>query len=71
MSTTRFFFDSVSDAAAALLTVIEDARQSEHFYHFGSLSADQVYDSGLLLVGAVDEVAAKLEQMDGAVRYND
>lgn len=71
MSTSRFFFDSVSDAATALVTVLEDARVSKHFYQFGALSADQVFDSGLLLVGTIDEVAAKLENIDGAIRYND
>lgn len=68
--TSRVLFDSLADAAAGLLIVLDDARTTKHHYQFGSLSAEQVYASGLLLIGEVDEVLEKLDQLPGTSRYD-
>lgn len=70
-STSRFFFDSLSAAAQGLLTVVLDARETPHFYSFGSLSAKQVLKSGLLLEGQIDAIAYRLEQVPGTIRHNE
>ena len=71
-TTTRFFFDSVYSAAEGLMTVLTDARTDDSStYEFGFLSAQQVFQSGLLLTGRISKVAAKLEQVPGAVRHDE
>lgn len=70
-TSARFFFDSLAGAVEALLVVLEDARETEYSYRFGSLSADQVFASGLMLIGEIGEVASKLEQIEGTTRYDD
>jgi hypothetical protein len=70
-TSSRFLFNSLEGAVEALLTTLEDARETVFDYSFGSLSADQVYASGLILIGEIDEIADKLEQIDGATRYDD
>lgn len=67
----RYLFDSLDAAVEGLLTVLEDARETVFDYGFGSLSADQVYASGLVLVGEIDEVMHKLDQVPGSIRYLD
>lgn len=71
MATTRFFFENLETAALGLITVLEDARTTKTVYSFGSLSADQVLASGLLLVGDIEEVASKLESISGALRHDE
>lgn len=67
----RFFFDSIGIAALALLEVLEDARETKKWYEFGGLSADQIYQSGLVISGDIDEIATKLENIAGVTRYDD
>lgn len=69
--TSRFYFDSLQAAALGLVTVLEDARSTEATYSFGSLSADQVYASGLIVTGDIEGIAAKLEQLEGAIRHDE
>lgn len=66
--TARFYFDSIETAARALILVLEDARVTTAKYGFGTLSADQVLASGLLLVGDIESIASRLERLDGAFR---
>lgn len=68
---TRLFFDSEGGAAEALLVVLEDARETDFSYSFGSLSVDQIVESGLVLFGEIDDVLAKLDAIPGITRYDD
>lgn len=68
---SRIMFDSLESAVEGLLIVLEDARETVFNYSFGSLSTEQVYASGLMLIGEIEEVAAKLEQIEGTTRYDD
>lgn len=68
---TRIMFDTLESAVEGLLVILEDARETVFDYRFGSLSAEQVYASGLMVIGEAEEVARKLEQIDGATRYDD
>lgn len=70
-TTTTFHFDSLEAAAGGLLEVIQDARYTKTFYKFGGLTAQQVLSSGLRLSGDISEVASKVENIPGAVRYDD
>ena len=56
----RFFFDSLDVAVEALVIVLEDARETDKEYSFGSLSAQQVLASGLVLVGDAKHLSDKL-----------
>jgi hypothetical protein len=67
----RFFFDSVQSAAQALEIVLLDARSTPRNYRITGLSAQQILQSGILLAGELDEVAAKLKTVPGAVWYNE
>lgn len=58
----RFFFSSLEDAAQALLTVLTDAQSTSVYYQIGGLSASSVLSSGLLLLGDIDAVVAKVEK---------
>lgn len=68
---SRIMFDSLEAAVEGLLLTLEDARETVFTYSFGGLSAEQVYASGLMLIGEIEEVATKLEQIEGATRYDD
>lgn len=70
-TSTRFYFDTLEAAAQALLTVVLDARSSEHEYRFGGLSANSLLTSGLILEGDIEEVAAKVEKVSGSSRWDD
>lgn len=70
-TTVRFYFDAIGTAAEALIVVLKDARVTKAFYTFGSLSAQQVLESGLVLSGETTAVAAKLEQLPGATRHDE
>ena len=65
----RVMFSDLAAAVEGLLTVIEDAEVTDKDYSFGPLSAGKVQNSGMLLIGDVDEVAVKLDKIDGATRY--
>lgn len=67
----RYFFDSLETAVEALLMVLEDARTTNLSYSFGSLSAQQVFSSGLMLVGEVEVICLKLDMLSGATRYEE
>ena len=67
----RFFFSDLPDAALGLLTVLEDARVTKRLYSFGSLTADQVLVSGLLVTGEVDEIDRQLSALPGVVRQEE
>lgn len=68
---TRFLFDSYLAAVEALITVLEDARSTEAEYEFGGLSAQAIRTSGLTLVGDIEDIARRLENIAGAARYDD
>lgn len=68
---SRFFFDTIGTAALALLEVLEDARETKKWYEFGGLGAEQIYTSGLVISGEIEEIAAKLEKIPGVTRYDD
>ena len=67
----RFYFDTPVAAAAGLLAVLLDARQTERKYRFGGLDKDVIYTSGLLIEGDVQEIAAKVAALPGAVRQDE
>lgn len=67
----RFYFDTVSAAAAGLLTVLLDARTTDRTYRFGGLDKDVIFASGLLIEGEIEDVAAKVEAIPGAVRQDE
>jgi hypothetical protein len=68
--TARFFFDSFLGAVDALEVVLRDARDTNKLYSFGPLSADQVFRSGLLLVGDAEDVASKVDKLGSNIRYD-
>jgi hypothetical protein len=70
-TSTRFLFSSLEGAVEALILVLEDARTTSSEYSFGGLSAEQIYASGLSLVGEIDAVADLLGGIEGATRYDD
>jgi hypothetical protein len=70
-TTTRFYFDSIEAAAAGLLTVLLDARTTEHSYSITGLDATSVFTSGLILTGEIAEVVAKVEDIPGADRQDE
>jgi hypothetical protein len=67
----RFIFDSIESAARALELVLLDARVTKLKYRITGLSAQQILQSGILLTGELDEVAAKLKTVPGAAWYNE
>lgn len=67
----RFFFDSLESAVDALITVMEDARDTDKVYEFGSLSAKQILASGLVIRGEASQVVAKVQKIPGAVLHVD
>lgn len=67
----RFYFDTPAAAAAGLLTVLLDARETECTYRFGGLDKDVIYTSGLVIEGEIEEVAAKVAALPGAVRQDE
>lgn len=64
----RFYFDTPVAAAAGLLTVLLDARETEHTYRFGGLDKDVIFTSGLYIEGEITEVSAKVAALPGVVR---
>ena len=67
----RFYFDTPVAAAAGLLTVLLDARETESTYRFGGLNKDVIFTSGLWIEGEIQEVAAKVAALPGAVRQDE
>lgn len=70
-SSVRIFFDSLEAAAEALLLVLEDARVTDRHYSFGTLSTSQILQSGLILIGDLEEILPRLETIPGATRYDE
>lgn len=68
-TTQRFMFDSVEAASEALATVLQDARTSKVFYQFYELTPEAVMSSGLLLAGDLENIAPKLEDLQGTISY--
>ena len=64
--TVRFFFDSLDGAVEALILLLEDARASDKDYSLGSLSADQVLTSGLLLMGDAEHLIPSILNIPGS-----
>lgn len=62
----RIIFDSSEAATEALIAVLEDARETDKDYSFGSLSVSQIMASGLLLIGDASHLSDKLKQITGA-----
>lgn len=69
--TVRFFFDTYEAAAAGLLTVLLDARETKHFYRFGGLDARSIFNSGLVIEGEILEVMDKLASLPGVIWQNE
>lgn len=67
----RFFFDSLDVAVEALITVLEDARETDKDYSFGSLSTQQIMSSGLILVGDAQHIADRLKELPGVFMSSD
>lgn len=67
----RYLFDGIVPAAEALEIVLLDARRTQSKYRFGGLTAAQVLQSGLLLEGEVEEIVAQLDEVPGAIRYDE
>jgi len=61
----RFFFETMDVAVEALIVVLEDARETDKDYSFGSLSAQQIMASGLLLIGDAQHVVNKIQELPG------
>lgn len=60
-------FDSLEAAAEALLVVMLEARLGDSVFRFGGLTAAELFSSGLRLDGDIEAVAAKVDQIAGAV----
>lgn len=67
----RYFFDTQEGAVEALLLLLEDARTTDKYYEFGSLSADQILASGLILRGDIHDLLHRLDAISGAMRVQD
>lgn len=67
----RLFFNNLDSAVEALIITLEDARVTEKQYSFGSLSAQQVLSSGLLLVGDVQHLVEKIQKLSGVLVTSD
>lgn len=69
MTRARVLFDSLHSAATGLETVLTDARQSEVFYTFAGISAEQILKSGLILEGEIGVVSEKLKDLEGSAIF--
>lgn len=69
--TIRFFFSSLESAVTALILVLEDARKTDKNYIFGSLSAQQILASGLMLAGDAQHVADQIAKLPGVTSYEE
>ncbi len=67
----RFFCDSLETAVEVLIIVLEDARETDKEYSFGSLSAQQVLSSGLLIIGDAQHLVDKLSTLSGTTQTAD
>lgn len=70
-TTTRFFFTSLADAVEALSVVLDDARNSDKDYSFGSTSPKQILSSGLILSGDISDVVTKIENLGIGIRHDE
>lgn len=71
MATSRWLFDSLEAAAAGLIVVLQNARQTSSRYTIEGLSADEALKSGVVLSGEIEEVNRKLDTVPGAVRHDE
>lgn len=71
MNQAQCFFDSLGSAARGLEVLLIDARSTSRFYEFEGMSAQQLFNSGLILRGDIEEVCDKLEQVTGAAVYRE
>ena len=72
MARARFLFDSLPSAAEGLIMVLEYAREHEDAdFRFGPVRARSVLDSGLWIDGTFGTLSDSLEQVSGAVRYDE
>jgi len=67
----RYFFDSLASAAMALIAVLQYARNSDEWFRFGPLNAQQILDSGLRISGEIEGISEKLDDIAGSVRHDD
>lgn len=67
-TSVRFTFNTYLGAVQALLTVLEDARSTDHFYRITGLSPEGILSRGILLEGDVDDIARQVERISGSTR---
>lgn len=72
MARARFLFDSLASAALGLIEVLEYARAHEDKdFRFGPTKAASVLESGLWIDGDILELSDSLDEVSGAVRYDE
>lgn len=71
MTRVRFMFDNLKSAASGLEVVLTDARETEYFYTFAGISAEQILKSGLIVEGDIEEVADKLKNLEGSAIFEE
>lgn len=64
----RYFFDTSTAAATALLVVLKHARSSQDEFTFGPLSVPDLVANGMTVSGNTTKVALLLDDVAGAVR---
>ena len=69
MTEARYYFDSLEAATETFLTVLIEARMADSVFEFGGTSAEQLFHSGLRLVGEIETLVAKIDKIAGAARY--
>jgi hypothetical protein len=62
-------FDTLEAAADGLATVLTDARETDKYYTFAGISAEQILKSGLILEGDLEEVVDKLQNLEGSAIF--
>lgn len=65
----RVMFESIDVAVEVLLKVLTHARTTTQNYTFGALSAEQIYDSGLVIMGDAEDLVEQIEAIDGTTVY--
>ncbi len=70
-TSVRFLFDDLGAAADAMNTVLLDARHTDLDYRFYGLNLNALLQSGLVMEGEIQNVAAKVEALPGTTRYDE
>lgn len=65
----RIMFSSLEDAVDALIMVLDYARSTDKEFTFGSLSAEQIYASGLIIMGDAEAIVDDLSKLPGVLVY--